>query len=58
MRFFRHQNKEISIVSVILSLSHKKDATKQILKYIMSLSCLYINLKIACEIIAILQNYI
>ncbi len=40
-------------VSVILAFSHKRDATKQILQKLLSLCCLYINLKIACEIIAI-----
>ncbi len=33
----------------MLAFSHKKDAIKQILK----ICCLYFNLKIECEIIAI-----
>ncbi len=38
----------------MFAFSHKKDATKKNVKNILSLCCLYINLNIACEIIAIL----
>ncbi len=45
------------IICIVIRDTCRKDASKRIYKYILYLCCLYIHLKIACEIIAIMYVY-